>query len=99
MARVTAPEQSALAAGQEVSGGDDLSTSSARTARDSSIRGHHRDLAWIFGLPDAIDEPIVCRDRKDAMKPRRLGRDSGVVRAVEDDPDLGVSVEAGHPLQ
>jgi hypothetical protein len=32
------------------------------------------------------------------MKPGRLGFCSGIVRTVEDDPDLGADVETGHSL-
>ena len=83
----------ALAAGEKLFWRYDLGASSARATGDFSIRGHHRDLTWIFGSPDAIDEPIVRGDRKDTMEPGRLGCCSGIVRAVEDDPDLGIGVD------
>ena len=87
----------ARAAGDEVFWGDDLGASSARATGDLSIRGHHRDLRRVFGPPDAVDEPIICGGRKDTMEPGRHSGCSGIVRAVEDDPDLDIGVEASHP--
>jgi hypothetical protein len=87
------------AAGEKIFWGDDLGASSARATRDFSIRGHHRDLTWIFGALDSIDEPIIRGDRKDTTRPERLGFCSGIVRTIEDDPDLGIGVEARHPLE